>query len=210
MSHLQTIQHFLRFNSRIRKPFMWLWLALVLLSMSGLYSFYHYQSLFIKQEAQLQLQSITQSKVEHVESWLAERHRDLSTFTQHKEILNKISLINQRANFRKDITSRADAFVKAYDYGRMSILGAQGQVLIDVGDLVNANIPEHTKKLIKQANATGKVASQLFWHEGIFHFDIVAKLMSLDGKNTHIGNIILHIDPTEFLAPFVNQWPLLT
>lgn len=192
------------------KPLFRLWLAILLASIASLIAYYNFQTNSLQKETQRQLQTITHSKVTHIEDWLTERHKDLETFTNHKYILNKFSQIDSHPEFKSDIANRIEAFVKAYGYGRFSLIDAQGRMRFDIGELTNDAIPEHTQKLIETANATGEFASQLFWSDGIFHFDVVAKLVSPDNQQTHLGNIILHIDPTDFLAPFVDSWPIET
>lgn len=186
------------------------WLVVFLAAIAALAAYYYFQADALQEEAQRQLQSVTHSKVNHIDDWLAERQKDLETFTNHKNFLEKIAKVDLHPEFQSEIQNRIEAFVQAYNYGRFSFIDAQGRILFDVGELTNHTIHEHTQKLIEKANATGELASQLFWHEGIFHYDVVAKLVSPDDQQTHLGNIILHIDPTDFLIPFVDSWPVET
>jgi diguanylate cyclase (GGDEF)-like protein/PAS domain S-box-containing protein len=172
----------------------------------GLTLFYQFQSNQLEEKAYQLLKSVSQSKVAHIEGWLNERHRNLLTFTESESFVNIFASQQSNFNDNKRFLDRIQTFSRTYDFEQFTLVDESGQIILEEGSVSSTlpKLPEHTENIILQAKKTHFMQDQMFWQEDILHLDIATPI--IDSNATYLGSIVVHIDPTRFLLPFIDSW----
>ena len=186
-----------------KRSLMAVWGLLVSIVMVGLIGFYQFQAHQLEDKAFQQLKSVSHAKVAHIESWIAERHSNLLTFTQSPAFIKIISESRDTLQTDSRLQTRITTFTQIYGFEQFTIVDELGKVLLENGT-INTSLPKHTENLILEAKQSLEIQSQMFCYDGILHLDIAAPI--LDSNSVYIGSVVVHIDPTKFLLPFIDTW----
>lgn len=194
------------------------WLVIILMGVilsliAGGYAFFRVQRQSLRAEAEEDLLTIADGKIDQITSW---RENQLA---EGVELMNSVFLKRGMADWiqRRDaegeeiIRTRMRALVEHYRYRDILLLTPEGRQLMSYSGDRTALHPEMVTALRNAREALQPILSDI--HKGD-HFDYphitltVPMALSEDGQTTIRGYFLLVIDANDFLYPLIQSWPL--
>ena len=197
-----------------KRPFILMWLSLLVFALIGLAVFYQFQSKTVDQKVYAVLQSVAESKVALIEGFLHERYADLASYTDDAAFIELYpTLTASHPNFNQ-LQKSIKAFYESYGYDKFTLIDKQGKVIYSIGN-PNINMAKRTQELIEKAQQTQVVQTQLFIQDDLFHLDFVAPVLTpilahKKGETEYLGSLVLHMSPQKFILPILETWPTQT
>lgn len=175
---------------------------------------------FLKEEQQArisetrnQLAFATRLKAAQIERWRMERIGDGRLITENGLIAPAVSRLFSHPDdpaIRDEIVRWMHAFRS--DYGYLSVL------LLDVHSQIHIAVPEIPLEIptveIEEARKTGSPFLSDLRQTGstdpCMNMDLIAPIFADAAKSVLLGYILLQIDPTDYLFPLIESWPMLS
>jgi len=187
-------------------------LLAVLICAIGYFS-YRYLKQDIQQQNERVLANLASLKVEQINNWITERKIDAAFLKRShlgatlEEWLRDGAPNDQR---RRWMLSRIKDLLGNNQYDEMMLLDTQGISRLSTAD--DAGVQDgYLRHLAKEAIRTREVMlSDLHWGiGGKPELDLVAPLLVGEGSQTRtVGAAYFHVDPSKFLFPLIQSWPL--
>jgi len=175
---------------------------------TGGYIFYKIQSQQLQEQAESNLKSIAQLKVDQIVQWRAERMGDAYLLMENTRVNTSTELANHRMN----LLSEFNAFKQHYNYKEISFTDPFGKILINTENRSTLLSSENLLALKSAFEKHEPVIADLHINtkQGNFpQMDIAVPLFNtMDGKARPLGAIILCIDARQYLYPLLQTWPI--
>jgi len=190
------------------KPLIVFWLSGFALFVALLFGIFEYQSESHKNQVTQELQSISNYKVDTLITWFKERKSDIKLLTQHQSFINKVYFREGSEAKRQQVLQRLNDIQKAYGFGKITVLDATDEIVIQTSD--NIRFSKHALHAVKDNKLSEQVyISEMFFDQGRFHIDLISPIYEHKSPaKPYMGAVVFHIDPSEYLQPFVRSWPV--
>ncbi|MBU1355558.1 MAG: PAS domain S-box protein [Candidatus Edwardsbacteria bacterium] len=178
--------------------------------LAGGYLYYKQQNAQTVEYIKNELQTISEYKVNQIYDWRKERFGDAFVLTSSEILIFSVR------RWLKDPTdktlynyiyTRLDAF-RIYDtYKDVILVDPAGKIRFFMNQKTNENISPSTLSIVKEAVRKREILfSDFYYCDNCqeVNLDVVAPLFDQNGL---AATVILRIDPSKFLYPFVQSWP---
>jgi signal transduction histidine kinase len=174
--------------------------------------YYGHQKAHFQREMEAQLSAIANLKVNQIVAWRQERMHDAMLIFDDPIFAFEVQQWfdgTARAGRREEIVHRLQG-LKQNMYVTIRLLDSQGRVRLAIPETAQWMTPL-VKEMAVEALASGKVIfSDLHFNpEKEIRLDLVVPIHFLKGgKKINVGNVILCVDPHQFLFPLLQSWPI--
>ena len=185
-------------------------IVISILSFGG-YFYYGYSAKQIRAEKENDLQAITALKNNQLVQWRKERVGDAKIISGSSFFANGIEewltdrYLNQLSN---EILEQLRSAITNYGYEDIFLVSTAGELYLSVlQNLKEIDIVTKTK-ILQIANRDEITFTDLYYcpsHHTI-HYDIIAPVKN--NNNSIIAFLVFRINPSEFLYPLIQSWPL--
>ena len=152
------------------------------------------------------LSAIAELKTAQIENWIRERHSDGSTLANDPGFVNQVIQLKEKKADITRLKERLESFRSAYQYLSITIIDKTGDILLHSGvaqHVVKSNILDLLKNTSHEINHISLFRDTT--HS--FHINFFVPLRNRDKDSTLIGAIIMHMEPEDFLLPYIEKWP---
>ncbi len=162
----------------------------------------------MERKAYADLEAIADLKTGQIGSWLAERQADAIALAADEGFVARVAALRQGDETQRGkILRRFQAIRHASGYDGTLLLDTRGRPILALGK--HSAAPAPTLALLAKALASGEVQRGELIRDaaGKFHLDYVVPLLrsSVTGREA-VGAVVLHVDPTRFLFPYIQSW----
>jgi len=174
--------------------------------------FYRAEEQDARLEAERQLRSIAELKVDQIAQWRAERLADAAVLMDSPLFVEGVArwMATPQAEDRENILSRFRALQKHYHYRDVVLVDAGGRVRLCANGHLGPLHEEASQALAAALRERRPVLTDLHVAPDapVPHLGVVAPLFAHDGKTPKpVGAVILHADVQHFLYPLIQSWP---
>ena len=178
----------------------------------GGYWYYRSEREYFKANTYKEIAAVAEMKGDQVQRWLRERFSDALIVTSGPVMRKAVSEIHGNPGAPGPLAEVRKRFVDFSEggmYRNIYLLSDDGRVLLslkkDVGPL---DLP--MKQAMNKSASGGKPALCEYCSglNGDIHINVVAPMNDQHGKP--LANVVLQIDPKEFLYPMLQAWPATT
>ena len=203
-------------NNAKPPSFINLYLALSLIALAVLaagYFIYGAQERSIRSKVEREISTIAQLKAAEITRWRSERLAYADTLSGNAFYPNWVTQwkASPTAELESTLRSRLASEAKRYSYGDLLVVDARGEVLLSFNNSVK-QLSAVPVKLLDEASRDHKPVMTDFYIQPDSnqpHIDIIAPLFSgQEDKGLLVGAVVLCIDPSLYLYPLVQSWPL--
>ena len=174
------------------------------------YFFYRDQTETIKEQAQQQLSTIADLKVQQITNWRKERLGDAYVLRENIFIRVAVSdwlRLGLDAEQQGQICQWLQSYVVRFDYREALLLDPQGKILAATPD--SLPIVEPTLQLLRSATDSRAPAfGNVHEFAGNGSYMELATPLYNPGNQRLLGFVVFRIDPRRFLFPLLQSWPV--
>jgi signal transduction histidine kinase len=170
------------------------------------------QAASIRSQAELSVQAVGTLKADQIAAWVDERRGDAEVISGNRLLA---AALTDMAAGRDVATSTAQtrSFLaetqRINDYTNVTLVAPDGSVILTVPATAPRSLLPRQLGLVAEAQHTGQVtSSDLYLTAGQARLDMIAPVLALRPGDAPVASVILAIDPTTFLFPFIQAWPL--
>jgi PAS domain S-box-containing protein/putative nucleotidyltransferase with HDIG domain len=163
-------------------------------------------------QAEQQLSSIADLKVQEIVQWRKERLGDANQFFKNpifSRLVQRYFEHPDDLDAQEQLRSWLTVFQANYLYARVFLLDTQGVGRISVPDAAEP-VPRHIPQDAQKALQSGKVTILDLHRDEDNQQPSMAILIPIfrekDG-NLPLGVVVMHIDPYQYLYPLISRWP---
>jgi PAS domain S-box-containing protein len=178
--------------------------------------FYLRQEKSIKEEKQAELSAIADMKAEQIITWRAERLTDAAAIENDPFIS---PLLEKHVRSLHDIASRnalakwLSELVATEHYRSVTLFDNQGKKILSFPDAIGIGIEPEIRPLFDSAISQRRIMLSDLHKDGTgpndIHFDLFVPVFSHKDKDSaSLGIVDLDIDPSQFLYPLIQSWPI--
>jgi PAS domain S-box-containing protein len=196
---------------RLKWQFLLLTILLSILLIIGGFLYYRYEEKKILTEKYNELKAIAGLKINQIEQWRIERIGDANILSQSylfKTAVEKYLADKHNSSSEKDVLGQLLLFQNQYSYNNILIAGPGGKLFVSLDPEIKS-LDTVTlffiNKAIKQKKAIFTDFYYCHLHKQI-HLDIIAPVITKENKLVAV--LILRIDPTVYLYPLMQSWPM--
>jgi PAS domain S-box-containing protein len=194
----------------------WLILAFGLVAASvltGGFWFYHSQGQLEKREAEEDLQTIGQLKLDQIASWLAERRADASVAMENPFYIQTLARWKAapQGAMTSEVITQFRSLKENYGYYDVLLVDAGGEVLLSLGGYCGPLHDDAARVLTVAFMKKRPVLTDLYAGPGGLppHLDVIAPFFLQGGeRGGPAGAVILQSDARRFLYPLIESWPV--
>jgi PAS domain S-box-containing protein len=194
----------------------WLILAFGLVAASvltGGFWFYHSQGRLAKREAEENLQTIAQLKLDQIASWLAERRADAFVAMENPFYIQTLTRWKAapQAAMTSELVTQFRSLKENYLYYDVLLVDAGGEVLLSLGGYRGPLHDDAARALTVAFTEKRPVLTDLYAAPGGLppHLDVIAPFFFQGGERAGpAGAVILQSDARRFLYPLIESWPV--
>ncbi|MFZ2448739.1 MAG: ATP-binding protein [Syntrophobacteraceae bacterium] len=156
------------------------------------------------------LSAIERLKTNEIAWWLRERIQDGQVILENPMLISQLKKWlegPEDPDLSRQIVAWVESLVEHYDYQSAQIVDAHGTVRLAVAEEAEVECKESLARAVK---ARKPVFSTFRMHERTKepHFCLFIPIFaSMELESALVGVISLRIDPSKFLAPFLQVWP---
>ena len=166
----------------------------------------------VRAQADQALRAVAKLKADEVYDWLDERTKDAQTLAGDPLLATAAAQIDAgtaSAVTRAQTQRRIHSVQTAYAYSSVLLLSPEG-VLLAAAPAAGEPVTARYRAIARRAVAGGEVqVSDLFLDgDGRPALYIAAPLARVPASLGHPGAAVMHVDPTSYLFPFIQDWPL--
>ena len=181
---------------------------------SGYLAYHNYENNYRK-EIEHRLSSITELKVNQLVQWRKERLSDAELFFRNRSFSSHVKHYfknKQDTDTKKRIRTWMNQLASAYSYNRICLHDTNGFEHFSFPDN-KIHPPQIFSEAIDEAIKTGKIIFQDFYRDEndqhVYLSIFVPIHEEYDDNNSQIlGIVAMRIDPTRYLYPFIQNWPI--
>lgn len=200
-----------------RSSFWWplaIFLGLALgIGLAG-YTYHQREEAALIGETQKALASITELKIAQIRGWREEQLRDALLATRDRTLIRAVRAFlgtPDAEREREAIIDWLDTLKQVYHYRNLMVLDREGRPrLASTGD--NLALERSLEPQILEARRTQQpVLTDLHGgesHGTAVHMEVIAPLLSEVQPPAAIGFLLITLDPSQFLFPLVQSWPV--
>ena len=170
------------------------------------------QAASIRSQAELSVQAVGTLKADQIAAWLNERRGDAEIIRGNR--LLSAALSDMAAG--RDVAvsaAQARSFLaetqRIYDYASVTLVAPDGSVIMTVPATAPRSPTPRQLGLVAEAQHTAQVtSSDLYLTAGQARLDMIVPVLALMPGDAPVASVILAIDPSTFLFPYIQAWPL--
>jgi PAS domain S-box-containing protein len=179
---------------------------------AGAYLYYSDYQRHYRVQVENQLSAIGKLKADDLANWRGERladasalHRNAAFAALAKRYLDDPGDPQAEAELR----SWLESFQEYQQYDQVRLLDAQGATRLSVPAGVPPVAPAISERL-PEILQSGRVTFLDFYrddHDQRAHLAVLVPIVDGEGSHQALGAVVLRIDPTPYLYPFIARWP---
>lgn len=179
--------------------------------LTGFFYYHNYERHF-RTSVESQLSSIAQLKVGELSLWRRERLGDGSIVFKNATFsaLVRNFLENPKdTEAQEHLRAWMGKYITAYQYAQVTLFDTHGSLRAlepENGEMVDMEISHSVPEILRG----GRVVFQDFHREdtdGPIHLGVVVPIFDELDETRPLGVLLLDIDPTTYLYPFISRWP---
>ncbi|MCX6134923.1 MAG: PAS domain S-box protein [Ignavibacteriales bacterium] len=178
----------------------------------GCFAYRHYERNY-RREVEEQLSAIAELKVNQLVQYRKERLGDGSVLSDNPAFSRLVSdFLAKPGNFeaKRLLHVWLGRVLSGYHYERVVLLDANGVVRMSVPD-APFQITTLTSKNVNEVLRSGKTMVQDFYrneYDQKIYLAILVPIVDDSNRKHPLGIVVLRIDPTEYLYPLIQTWPV--
>ena len=165
----------------------------------------------LKRQQQEALLAISNVKVSEIANWLRERRGDAEVIATNPMIARSVAqALGGQPAAARELRSWLGTLAGNSDYSDAFVLDRAGREVMAAQDRKLEAAPPQLAAAVAEASRTGRVAMSDLHRDGVagqIHMDLVIPIQPAGAGTAAVGAIVLQIDPSRFLYPFVQSWP---
>ena len=179
----------------------------------GIFHFIHEEKLLIT-ENQNELSSINDLKAMQIVNWRLERMSNAKAIFNIPLFSKYINGCAQNPGDTKQLKEfllTLETIKNVYRLESITAMDTRQNVICSAGKYAGAIDPNEIKPIEESLKENKIIFSDMHRHDVLpdVHIDMFIPIsLRAPGKETRVGLIMLHIDPSEFLFPLIENWPL--
>jgi PAS domain S-box-containing protein len=185
---------------------------LTLLLLAGGFWFYRSQERLARQDAEADLETIAQLKVDQIASWRAERLADAAIIAASPLFIEGAArwIGDPQPGDVEYLQIRLRALYEYYEYQDVLLVDTVGAVHLSISGQSGPLHSEAIQALDTALRSRQPMLSDLHFNaEGSAHIDVIAPLFAgVEGTGEPVGAVILQCDAEQFLYPLIQFWPV--
>ncbi|MBF0634509.1 MAG: PAS domain S-box protein [Nitrospinae bacterium] len=179
--------------------------------MTGYFHYKNYERVF-RMNVENQLSSIAALKAGELALWRKERLGDGAILFKNRNFSGLVRQFLENpddTDTHKQLQEWMVKYTQAYQYAQVTLFDAHGSLRLlepEDGNLVDLEISSNIPQILRD----GKVVFQDFHREGTdspVHLGVVVPIFDEADERRPLGVFLMDIDPTDYLYPFIAQWP---
>jgi len=195
-------------------PFQFILIFLIFAAGIGAagYRYYYYAKEHLKKESQKELSTIADLKADQITKWRAERLKDANLVFQNPFIAPYIHQWLKKGS--PDLKQKLVVYMKALQEQNQCksiiLLDEKGDIRLTVPDEKEILGPDAKRLASEALRSKQLVFSGLYISKisGTIRLTLVVPLLVTKRNATvPVGNLLLRIDPYQFLYPLIQSWP---
>jgi PAS domain S-box-containing protein len=172
----------------------------------------HYKENY-RVEVERRLSAIAELKVNELVRWRNERLSDAGIFYKNaafSALVQRLFETPDDVEAQGQIRTWLSQVQAAYEYDRIILLDAQGVERVSVPDTSESSDPHPPGDIVEVLRSREVTFLDFHRHAPDSPICLGVLVPILDGQdeNRAIGTVALRINPTTYLYPFINQWPI--
>jgi PAS domain S-box-containing protein len=193
-----------------------LFLLIFLLLAAGIVAagtfYYRNHERHYRAEVESQLSSIAELKVAELVQWRKERLGDgliLFKNTAFSSLVRRFYEKPEDSGVQRQLQAWLEKYQTANQYAQIRLLDVQGETRMEV-PTGRASMSSVVSKRISEVLRSGQVTFQDFYrneHDQRVYLAVLVPILDEAAAGKPLGVIVLRIDPTTYLYPFISQWP---
>ena len=202
-------------DSRIAFPLVLIFTLLAAVIIATSYIYYRHFEQHYRAEAEHQLSAIAELKVGELVQWRKERLQDTAICFKNPSFSALVRRFFEKpsdADAQRQLLDWLGKYPTAEDCDQVRLMDAQGVTRLSVpAGLKPAS--SDTVRAAAKVLQSGQVAIQDFHRHGDNQRVYLAVLMPILGEqetSPPLGVLVLRLDPTTYLYPFIQRWPTLS
>lgn len=178
----------------------------------GYFAFQHYEQNYRK-EVEAQLSAIAELKVNQLVQYRNERLGDANIFFNNPAfsiLVRSLFEIPAHSTSKGPLRQWLTRVHSTFQYDRIILLDANGVIRMSVPE-IPVPITALTRKNIDEVLHTGRSVVQDFYrneYDQKVYLAILVPIFDDSNRGRPLGILILRIDPSAFLYPFIQTWPV--
>ncbi len=205
------MSHYDKKQKRILLVLLFIFFLLVTGIVIGGYVSYHNFELEFRHQAERQISAVGELKANGLADWRMERMGNAAVLSQNAVLSTLVQNFLQNPNnaqAKEQILLRLESTRIAYHYKRVFIVDPNGIELISSPSAFQTGDQQHNA-VITQILKSGEIIFLDFhqYSDQSFHISIMVPIYANRGINQPLGVIVLDIDPTSHLYPYLSEWP---
>ncbi|MBI5954826.1 MAG: PAS domain S-box protein [Chloroflexi bacterium] len=179
------------------------------------YITYHNYEKQFRAQVEGELSAIAELKMSGIVNWRAERTGDAEVMHKNPvfaELVRKSLENPDDVQAETQLQTWLDTIRNSYGYDRVFLLDTQGIELVSSPTTLEP-VADHLKQQIATTLKTGQVTFLDFHRDspnGSIHLALLVPIYLEHDLNRPLGLLVLRIDPTTYLYPYISQWPTLS
>ncbi|MEA1989497.1 MAG: EAL domain-containing protein [Pseudomonadota bacterium] len=208
LRHKQVTDQNTQNGGALLKPLIVFWLSGFALLVALLFGISQFQMDSQKDQVTKKLQSISNYKVDTLTTWFEERKSDIHLLTQHQSFITKVYSREDSETNRQQVLRRLNDIQKSYNFAKITVLDDTGKIVIQTSD--NIPVSKHALHAAKDNKLSEQIyISKMFYDHGRFYIDLISPIYEENSPaKRYMGAVVFHIDPSQYLQPFVKSWPV--
>lgn len=179
----------------------------------GVFSYKTYTAQ-LQQQAERQLDSIANLKINGLNDWRGERKGDAEAISQNPTfpLLAQVVLTSpDDSTSSRAMQSWLDTLKNAYKYDRILFIDVEGTVRIS-SPKDDVEVNSYLLESLNGSLITGKVTwTDFHRHEdGSIHLTVTAPVFAGQDLHKPLGAVVFEIDPNTWLYPYLQEWPTVS
>ncbi len=200
--------------SRVRDA--WVFIVIFLLLAASLctvgYFYYRRYEHNYRIEAERQLLAIAELKVGELTGWRRERLADGSVFFKNASFYGLVRHFFEQpeaADAQRQITDWLQKHLTLGDFDLIRLLDDQGvtRLSLPAFQKLSTAVIQDVEKVMR----SGQISMMDFYrseHDQQVYLSILGPILDESGTNRPLGALVLRIDPSIYLYPFIKKWPV--
>ena len=206
--HNQVLEQNAKKDGILLTPLIMFWLSGFVLLAALLYGIYVVQTDNRQKQATKVLQTISNYKVNALNSWIVANKTNVRLLTQHQNFIDNAFSPSSFDEENINVLQRLKAIQEAYKFGKITVIDEFDNIVVQTSETIAFS--KHGFHATKDHKLSEQVyMSDMFFDKGVYHIDMISPLFEKKSlPNRYVGAAVFHISPAEYIQSFISSWPI--